>query len=55
MKDKTEKAWIKFIATSNAVVKVLICLIQDLAPVIGYDEANRLVGIIGKAQEGDTK
>ena len=54
MTDKNTKAWIKFVETSSAVVKVLIYLIQDLAPVIGYDEANRLVGIIGKAQEGDT-
>lgn len=54
MKDKNTKEWIKFVKTSSAVAKVLIYLIQDLAPVIGYDEANRLVGIIGKAQEGDT-
>ena len=55
MTDKTQTAWIKFFKTSSAVVKVLLYLIQDLAPVIGYDEANRLVGIIGKAQEGDTE
>ena len=53
MTDKHKKAWKQFIETSSAVVKVLIYLIQDLAPVIGYDGANRLVGIIGKAQEGD--
>lgn len=55
MTDEEINAFKQFVRTSNAVLKVLIYLIQDLAPVIGYDEANRLVGIIGKAQEGDTK
>ena len=50
---KEQKAWVQFVKTSSAVVKVLVYLIQDLASVIGYDEANRLVGIIGKAQEED--
>ena len=54
MTDKNKKEWIKFIETSSAVVKVLIYLIQDLAPVIGLAEAQRLVDIIGEAQKGDT-
>lgn len=55
MTDKYKKEWIKFLRTSTAVANVLIYLIQDLAPVIGYNEANRLVGIIDKAQKGDNE
>lgn len=55
MTDEEIKAFKQFVRTSNAVLKVLIYLIQDLVPIIGHDEANRLVGIISKAQEGDTQ
>ena len=43
----------KFIRTASATTKVLIYLIKDLAPVIGLGEAQRLVDIIDKAQEGE--
>lgn len=44
----------QFIRTSNAVLKVLLYLIEDLQPVIGMKEAQRLVNIIGEAQKGES-
>ena len=43
----------QFVKTSNAVLKVLIYLINDLIPIIGTNEAQRLINIIGEAQEGE--
>ena len=45
-----EKAVSQFIRTSNATVKVVVNLINDLAPIIGYNEAERLLGFYKEAQ-----
>lgn len=52
MTDKEIKAIEQFINTSNATTQILLSLIEDLAPIIGYDEANRLVRIYTDAQKG---
>ena len=40
-----------FLKTTTATTTVLIELIHDLAPVIGYNEANRLMSILAKENE----
>ena len=40
----------QFVDGAHATTYALLCLIQDLAPIIGYAEAHRLVDIIGNAQ-----
>ena len=42
----------QFIRTSNATVHIVVALIEDLAPLIGYDEATRLMKIYEEAQKG---
>ena len=44
-----------FVRSTGAAVQVLIMLIQDLAPIIGTDEALRLINIIGEAQNGEVE
>jgi hypothetical protein len=50
MTDKEIKALQQFVETSSATVTILTSLIEDLAPIIGYDEANRLMKIYIDAQ-----
>lgn len=50
MTDKEIKALQQFVETSNATARILTSLIEDLAPIIGYDEANRLINIYIDAQ-----
>ena len=40
---------------NSATTKVVIELIKDLAPVIGFGEANRLLGILDEATKGGTE
>lgn len=45
-----------FVKSTGAAIEVLVMLIQDLAPIIGIDEALRLINIIGEAQmKGEEK
>ena len=53
MGKETISALNQFVRTSNAVLKVLIYLIEDLKPIIGVQEAQRLINIIGEAQKGE--
>lgn len=55
MKNDFDKAFGQFIRTSNATTTALVYLINDLVPVIGLDEAERLIKIIEKAQGGGAK
>ena len=55
MTDEQESALKQFVKTTNATTNVLLCLLQDLAPIIGLNEAQRLVNIIDEAQKGDTE
>lgn len=48
------EAFKQFVRTSNEVLKVLIYLINDLIPIIGTNEAQRLINIIREAQEGES-
>lgn len=48
-----EKELRQWINTRRATTNALLELINDLAPIIGYDEARRLVNIIGYAQKDD--
>lgn len=50
MTDKELKAWKQFFDTEHAVLTAFLNLIQDLVPVIGLDESQRLVNIIKEAQ-----
>ena len=54
MNDLTEfkERFIFFINTTNATIKAFAELVADLAPIIGEDEANRLLNIIREAQKG---
>ena len=52
--DKELKEWKRFFNTEQAVVTAFLYLIQDLAPVIGLDEAQRLVNIIKGANMCNT-
>ena len=52
MNNDFDKSFKQFIRTSNATTKALVLLIKDLAPSLGYDEAQRLVDIISEAQKG---
>lgn len=54
MTDKELKEWKQFFDTEQAVLTALLSLIQDLAPVIGFNEAQRLVNIIVEAQIHNT-
>lgn len=49
MTDKELKEWKQFFDTEQAVVTAFLNLIQDLVPVIGLDEAQRLLNIIKEA------
>ena len=49
MTDKELKEWKHFFDTEQAVITTLLNLIQDLVPVIGLDEAQRLLNIIKEA------
>lgn len=51
--DKELEGWGRFFNTEQAVITAFIDLIQDLVPVIGLDEAQRLLKIIEKAQLKD--
>jgi len=53
MEKETISALKQFVRTSNAVLKVLIYLIEDLKPIIGMQEAQRLIDIIGEAQKDE--
>lgn len=53
MNKETISALKQFVRTSNAVLKVLTYLIEDLIPIIGTQEAKRLIDIIGEAQKGE--
>ena len=55
MTNETADALKQFVRTSNAVLKVLLYLIEDLKPIIGTKEAQRLVNIIGDAQKGESE
>ena len=48
--DEELNAWKQFFNTEQAVITAFLDLIQDLVPVIGLDEARRLVNIIKEAQ-----
>ena len=50
MIDKELKEWKQFFDTEQAVVTAFLNLIQDLVPVIGLDEAQRLLNIIKEPQ-----
>ena len=54
MNDLTEfkEQFIFFINTTNATIKAFVELVADLVPIIGEDEANRLLNIIRDAQKG---
>ena len=43
-------AMIQFVRTSKATVNIVCSLIYDLAPIIGYDEAKRLLKVYSDAQ-----
>lgn len=45
----------QWINTRKATTEVVLCLIEDLAPIIGYNEATRLINIISEAQRSDEK
>ena len=53
MEKETISALKQFVRTSSAVLKVLIYLIEDLKPIIGMQEAQRLIDIIGEAQKDE--
>ena len=53
MTDKELKEWKHFFDTEQAVVTAFLNLIQDLVPVIGLDEAQRLLNIIKEATRGE--
>lgn len=44
-----------FVTTSSKTTIALLYLLEDLAPVIGYDEAQRLIDLIGEAHKGETE
>lgn len=52
MNNDFDKSFKQFIRTSNATTKALVLLIKDLAPILGYDKAQKLIDIISEAQEG---
>lgn len=54
MNDMEYKDIVEWVNTRRATTQALLELINDLAPIIGYNEAQRLVNIIGAAQKGDT-
>ena len=54
MNDLEYKDIVECVNTRRATTQALLELINDLAPIIGYNEAQRLVNIIGEAQKGDT-
>lgn len=54
MNDLEYKDIVEWVNTRRATTQALLELINDLAPIIGYNEAQRLVNIIGAAQKGDT-
>lgn len=41
-----------FVRSTGAAIEVLVMLIKDLVPIIGTEEALRLIDIIGEAQNG---
>lgn len=51
--DDFTKALKQHVKTSSATTKAFSLLVQDLAPVIGYEEAQRLLDIIIESQEGE--
>lgn len=53
MIETPEKELRQWINTRRATTNALLELLNDLAPIIGYDEARRLVNIIGDAQKDD--
>ena len=55
MTDKELKEWKHFFDTEQAVITTLLNLIQDLVPVIGLDEAQRLLNIIKEATREETQ
>lgn len=54
MTDEVSKAWKQFFDTEHAVLTAFLDLIQDLVPVIGLNEAQRLFDIIKEAQMRNT-
>lgn len=54
MTDKELKEWKQFFDTEQAVITAFLNLIQDLVPVIGLDEAQRLLNIIKEVQTHNT-
>lgn len=54
MTDEESKAWKQFFDTENALLTAFLGLIRDLVPVIGLNEAQRLVDIIKEAQMHNT-
>ena len=54
MIDKELHEWKRFFDTEQAVITAFLNLIQDLVPVIGLDEAQRLLNIIKESQMHNT-
>lgn len=54
MTDEELKAWKQFFDTEQALLTAFLGLIQDLVPVIGLNEAQRLFDIIKEAQMRNT-